>query len=113
MLPATGLAPSTRALRRADRPKPGRPVTITGAAGTLRWGYQTAATIREWTVTRQRRSSTLRGTLDGYNSAYVYQRGVHFNTLTQAGAWEWPVRRIEIVGSRVTAELGPQQREHP
>ena len=77
----------------------------------MRWGYHVAATIREWMVSRTRRTSTLRGSVDGLNSAYAYQHGLYFVTLTKAGAWSWPVTRLEISAQRVTAELGPQQKE--
>jgi hypothetical protein len=105
-----------RPLRRVDRPKPGRPVTVTGAIGTLRWGWHQAATIREWTLTRTRRGATLRGAVETVNYAQTQCRGdglphneLFFVTLIQGGgAWQWPVRKLEINAQAVRAELGPQ-----
>jgi hypothetical protein len=115
MRPATGRASRDRALRRADRPHPGRPVTVTGAQGSLRWGYRVAATIRDWTVTRTRKGGTLRGGVESHNAAYAYQAGLYFVTLTTSGAWQWPVRRLELTPHltphRIVAELGPQEKE--
>jgi hypothetical protein len=103
-------------LRRRDGKPPGRPVTITGGQASLRWGYHVAAEIRDWTVTRTRRGGTLRGAVETFNRCHTARRGdgmpqneLFFVTLIQGGAWQWPVRRLEIDDRSVRAELGPQQ----
>lgn len=106
-----------RALRRADRPGPGRPVTVTVVRGTLRWGYHVAATLREVTITRTRRGATLSGGVETFNRMRTGPNGVvaqrpplYFVTPLQGGtAWQWPVRRLEIDARTVRAQLGPQE----
>ena len=99
-----------RPLRRVGRPSPGRPVTITGVRGTLRWGYHVAATVRDWTVTRTARSSTLQGSVeDDVDRFRTAQTPLFFVAMIQGGsAWQWPVKRLEIDARTVRAELGPQ-----
>lgn len=104
--------------RRADRPSPGRPVTVQGIHGTLRWGYHVAATIRDYTVTRTRRHATLTGGVVSFNRAFTGPDGfvgaakqppLYFVAQIQGGAWQWPVKRLEITDRTVRAELGPQE----
>lgn len=118
MPPVTGPASNllARPRRRADRPSPGHPVSVTGVHGSVRWGYHVAATIRDWTVTRTRKGSTLTGgvvTFNRYQTEPVRPGGkprneLFFVALIKGGAWQWPVRRIEIDARTVRAELGPQ-----
>jgi hypothetical protein len=98
-----------RALRRADRARPGRPVTVTGVQGSLRWGYHVAASIRDWTITRTARTSTLTGGVASVDRFRTTQRPLYFVALIQGGAWQWPVVRLEINDRTVRAELGPQE----
>jgi hypothetical protein len=93
-------------------------VTVQGIHGSLRWGYQVAATIRDWTVTRTKRHSTLTGGVVTFNRAHTGPNGVvgkarqpplYFVALLQGGAWQWPVTRVEIDAKTVRAELGPQE----
>jgi hypothetical protein len=105
-----------RPLRRADRPSPGRPITVTVVHGTLRWGYHVAATLRDVTITRTRRGGTLSGGVvtfnraqTGTNGAVARQPPLYFVTLITGGAWQWPVKRLEIDAKTVRADLGPQE----
>lgn len=99
-----------RGLRRADRPGPGRPVTVSIARGTLRWGYHVAASLREVTITRTRRGATLTGGVETVDRFRTRQTPLFFVTPLQGGAaWQWPVRRLEIDDRSVRAELGPQE----
>lgn len=116
--PVIGRGSRVPTLRRADRPTPGRPVRFEGVHGTLRWGYQVAATLRDYAVTRTRRSSTLTAGVVTFNRAFTGPDGVigpsrqpplYFVALTKAGAWQWPVKRLEIDAKTVRADLGPQE----
>jgi hypothetical protein len=99
-----------RPLRRADRPKPGRPVTVTVVKGTLRWGYHVAAVLREVTITRTRRGATLTGGVETVDRFRTRQTPLSFVAPLQGGtAWQWPVKRLEIDHRSVRAELGPQE----
>lgn len=99
-----------RAWRRVDRPRPGRPVTISVVRGTLRWGYHVAADIRDVTITRTRRGATLTGGVASFDRFRTTQRPLHFVALLQGGAsWQWPVTQLEIDARTVRAELGPQE----
>lgn len=95
-------------LRRADRASPGRPVTVTGVQGSLRWGYHVAASIRDWTLTRTARGGTLSGSVEHVDRFRTDQRPLFFVALVKGGAWQWPVTRLEIDTRTVRAELGPQ-----
>jgi hypothetical protein len=96
-------------LRRRDRPGPGRPVTVTVVHGSLRWGYHVAASIRDATITRTRRGATLVGGVASFDRFRTSQKPLYFVALITGGAWQWPVKRLEINDKTVRAELGPQE----
>jgi hypothetical protein len=114
----TGRGNRVQPLRRTDRPSPGRPVKVEGINGTLRWGYQVAATLRDYTVTRTKRHATLTAGVVSFNRAFTGPNGVvgtakqpplYFVAILQGGAWQWPVKRLEIDATTIRAELGPQE----
>lgn len=116
--PVIGRGSRSPALRRPGRPSAGHPVTVQGIHGTLRWGYHVAATLRDYTVTRTRRHSTLSAGVVSFNRAHCGPDGLvgpskqpplYFVAQLQGGAWQWPVRRLEITDRTVRAELGPQE----
>jgi hypothetical protein len=80
-------------------------MTITGALGELRCGYQHAATLRPWTVIHEENRWTLTGTLNRQNF-WLSQQPLKFVT---PNGWRWPVLTLQIEGASLTATLGPKE----
>jgi len=81
-----------------------------GAEGELRWGYHSAATLKDWELTPKDASSfTVTARIVSSDAFRVSQRPIAFTVPRQAGAWKWPVQELQVVGETLTALLGPQE----
>ena len=84
--------------------------TFRGESAELRWGYQPAATLKDWTLTPQGSSSlTVTAQVVSSDAFRVSQHPIVFTVPRQAGVWRWPVVSLQIAGQTMTASLGPQE----
>jgi len=94
-----------------------RVARITGVVGTLTWaGYNPAASINNYVVTRHQHQWALSATVVQVNKYNITQRPLVFTAPHQKGRWRWPVRRVrfpvgdyppDVVPFVLTAELDP------
>lgn len=87
-------------------------LTIRGVIGEVRWSYQVAAALRQYTVTHDRETKawTLHGTVARADRFKLAQTPLVFVMPTQRGNWRWPVVDWTLTGSTFTARLGPQDK---
>ena len=89
-------------------------VQLRGRVGVVSWGYLTPASCRRWRVTRAPDQTwTLAATLDTVDR-FVLARAlkdrqfpVLFTAPRAKGRWCWPVQRMTVGDTTVTATLGP------
>lgn len=87
----------------------GHQLTVTGVAGSLRWGYHQAASLSAWTVTRTPDGWSLTATVVHADAFRLTQRPLVFVAPTQAGVWRWPLVAWVITGASLEATLGPKE----
>jgi hypothetical protein len=85
-------------------------VTVTGVRGSLRRGYQVAADLGPWTVTRDGPSWSMTATVFSSNAFRVSQRPLVFVAEHAHGAWRWPIQTLQISGASLTAVLGSPEK---
>jgi len=86
-------------------------VTVTGAAGALRWGYHVASTLGAWTVTTSDEGGlVLSAQVQELNAFRIGKRPLVFVVATTKGVWRWPVTAVQVAGTTLTASLGPRER---
>lgn len=89
------------------------PLTIRGAEATVRWGYQPAAVLRSWTVSRDDGGPfTLAATVVSHNTYRLSQRPLVLVAPHATGAWRWPIDELQVVDGSLTARLGPREVLH-
>ncbi len=76
-------------------------VVIQGRAGSVRWGYHSAADLAAWTIT----NDTLTGTVSTVDEFRVSQRPLIFVVTRVNGDWTWPITTLQIVDRTLTATL--------
>lgn len=82
-------------------------MTITGAQGSVRWGYHRACDLRAWVVTTQDDGSlTLSAIVDTSDPFRLSQQPLVFEAPHAQGAWRWPIDSLQIEGVALTARLG-------
>jgi len=84
---------------------------VRGVSGELRWGYHTAALVRQWTATRGQAGWSLEGTLLDARLGRLSQRPLVFEApLANGRVWRWPILALQITGaSAFSAVLGPKE----
>ena len=88
-------------------------LTMRGAEGFIEWGYQCAAHVTAWTVTRGDSGLTLTGTVTQLNSFRLSQVPLTFRVPRQNGPWIRTIRDLQIAdGGALTATLVPQESQH-
>ena len=86
---------------------------IRGTAGSLLWGYRTAATLSTWRIYRREDGQwRLSATLARVDSFQCRQSPLLF-TAPRVGAhdgmWCWGIESLEIDGVKLRARLGPPE----
>lgn len=96
--------------------------TLTGVVGRVEWGYNPAASVNNYTITRTKNPHTaaktwrLRATVVMVNQFNMAQRPLRFVAPHKNGQWEWMIRRVMFPGGvdypppapfTFTAELDP------
>lgn len=93
-------------------------LTLRGRAGSLVWGYRSAATVSTWSVERRRPEDdgpwewTLRGRVDGKVDAFALrQRPLLFSAPRRGGFFTWPVKTLHVIETppSVIATLSPPE----
>jgi hypothetical protein len=83
-------------------------ITLRGAAGEVRWAYHLAASLGAWTL----ESGRLSAEITAQDSFRISQAPLAFVVARANGAWRWPIRSMDIVGSTLTATLDMEDHEH-
>ena len=85
-------------------------LTWTGTAAQLRWGYHSAATLRDWTVSKDEHGSLrLSASVVRANTFQLSQRPLVFVVSHPKGFWRWPVTELQNEGASVSGTLGPKE----
>ncbi len=85
-------------------------IHISGAMGVIRWGYQSVAIVRDWTITRaEDKTLCLAGTVEDVDTYAVSQPRLRFQVTHEKGSWRWPIERLQIEGASCSATLGPKE----
>jgi hypothetical protein len=84
-------------------------LTLQGPAGEIRWSYHQAATLSDWHVTAAPEAVRLSATIVQQDPVKVSQRPLTFVVRRPTGAWRWPIQSLQITGSQIQADLGPQE----
>lgn len=86
-------------------------VTVRGVDASLRWGYQSAAILRAWTVTKDDHGVwSLAASVVSTDAYRVAQRPLVFVAPHATGAWRWPIETLQIAGASLSATLGPKEK---
>jgi hypothetical protein len=81
-----------------------------GESAELRWGYHTAATLKDWVLTPTDASRfSVTAQVVSSDAYRVSQHPIAFVVPRQADAWKWTVESLQIAGRTMTASLSPQE----
>jgi hypothetical protein len=84
-------------------------LTVTGTRATVQWGYQCAAQIRDWTISKDDQGQLrLTATIASGHTFRLSQRPL----MVQTPRWAWQILELQIEGASLTAVLGPQEPHH-
>ena len=90
-----------------------RELAIRGSGGTLLYGYQIAAALRTWMITRNPTEGpwVLTATVDRVQRPWIGSRPLYFTARRLGGGrWCWPVLELQIDNGTMRARLGlPEQ----
>jgi hypothetical protein len=88
-------------------------VSVRGVVGEITYAYFSAATLRDYVVTRRGRAGwTLRAAIAKRDAFNLTRRPLmfvapHINQKTGArGEWRWPVLDLAVTNTTITATLG-------
>ena len=80
----------------------GHTVTYGGPAGAVRWGYYTAASLRDWSI----KDRVLTATVIEQDDTRLSQRPLSFVVARpSATKWEWAVETLQITGTSLSATV--------
>ena len=83
-------------------------ITMSGVAGSVRWGYRTVADLRDWTLAHEAGARILTATVVRHDAFGLSQRPLTFTAPYDGGAWTWRVETLQMEGASLTAVLGPR-----
>lgn len=79
----------------------------------LRYGYQVAAELTDWTIAKVPGSGwSLHATVKSKNVHRVSQRPLMLEVKHTHGVWRWPVESLQINGAQLGAALGLRERNN-
>ena len=84
-------------------------MSVTGVVGSLKWGYQIAASLTAWTITKNPDGWSLTATVVSSNTFWLAQQPLVFVAPHQDGSWRWPTVALQITGALLSATLGPKE----
>jgi len=77
---------------------------------TISWAWHTAAVCRAWRVYKSSKGQwSLVATASRSDAYKLAQRPLLFNAPRAGGFWCWPVRAVTVIGTQLTAALGPME----
>jgi hypothetical protein len=90
---------------------------LRGARASIVWGYHTAAALGAWRVSREKIPGTkldtgwqLRATIERADAFQMARRPLYFTAPHDKGLWCWPVDKVAMHGTTLTARLrAPEQ----
>ena len=85
-----------------------RAVTITGSAGSVRWGSAPVATLSGWTMTKIPGGWSLSAAASSVDHFRASQQPLMLVVPHEGGSWRWPVQTLQVDGQAVIATLGPR-----
>lgn len=69
---------------------------VTGASGLLRRGYQTAATLGAWALTRDGDTVTVLASVASFDAYWLSERPLELRLHMQQRVWAWPDVQVTI-----------------
>jgi hypothetical protein len=88
-------------------------LTVKGRVASIMWGYQTAGTLRDWTISpREGGGWSITAQVDDLHTFRASQRPLTCVAPHASGAWRWPILELEIAAGALTARLGPKESSH-
>lgn len=85
--------------------------TITGATGTVRWGYRTVAQLASWSFTRTDQGGTMTAQITDADEFGLTQRPLVVVVPAGRSQWRWPVSDLQRDGLTVNMVVGPVQEQ--
>lgn len=87
------------------------PLNVRGQQGMVRYGYLTAFTIRDWSLTREDGATegVLNATVVSADTYRVSQHPLVFVVGVIGGSWRWPILTLQINGTSLSATVGPKE----
>lgn len=88
-----------------------RDLTLHGGTASLLWGYRTAAVLKSWRITKDKKQGkwTLTGTLARVDAFQARQTPLIFTAPRDKGMWCWPIESIDMGPNHLRAILGPPE----
>lgn len=83
--------------------------TFTGPSAELRWGYHTAAQVKDWSIEQAPGGLTVTGQIISSDTFRISQRPMVFTVPRLPQAWRWPILSLQIAGGALHATLGPAE----
>ncbi len=77
-------------------------IKMGGPSGAMRWGYYTAASLRDWSLSNH----VLTATIVEKDDTRLSQQPLSFVVVRPSSTWTWPVDTLQITGTSLTAKLG-------
>lgn len=87
----------------------GNNVTARGVEAEIRWGYHSAARLRDWSLERSGDLYHLSAQIVTSEDFRLSQQPLKFIIQRPTGAWRWPITSLQVAGGTLTAVLGPQE----
>jgi len=90
-------------------------VTLRGLKGSILWGYNTAASVKSWTIQHHRPDGkhdgrwTLKANLERVEKFQIRQSPLLFTAPRDKGQWCWPLKDIQVGATTLVATLGPPE----
>lgn len=87
-------------------------LTLHGGAGSLLWGYRTAAVCKAWRIAKHAGQWRLTATLVRGEPFMLRQTPLLFTAPHEGGRdgfWAWGIEAIDVAGLQVRARLGPPE----
>jgi hypothetical protein len=87
-----------------------RNITLRGGAGSITWGYRTAAAVRGWSLYKNEKNEwRLVASIDRADRFQLSRSGLRFNAPRPGGFFSFPVLGVTVGREQLTARLGPPE----
>jgi hypothetical protein len=82
-------------------------IALKGAAAEVVWGYHSAVTLKNWTMTPGKTGVSVTADVVSVDAFRASQQPLTFVVHRPQATWKWPVHTLQIAGTSLTATLGP------